>query len=118
MFILYWLYNPILELMDGLHAYQGLLEYTQPLLEGSPRRLCFSIFAFNIIGHVPGAAVAQMTFTHKIFGPMLMAAGVPPVGTTAVLLASSRGLVRAVSLIRYVRPDGAGAVYSSEIYAL
>ncbi len=36
MFILYWLYNPILELMDGLHAYQGLLEYTQPLLEGSP----------------------------------------------------------------------------------
>ncbi len=91
MFILYWLYNPILELMDGLHAYQGLLEYTQPLLEGiSPARLCFSIFAFNIIGHVPGAAVAQMTFTHKIFGPMLMAAGVPPQGTTAVLLASSQ----------------------------
>ena len=90
MFILYWLYNPILELMDGLHAYQGLLEYTQPLLEGiSPAWLCFSIFAFNIIGHVPGAAVAQMTFTHKIFGPMLMAAGVPPQGTTAVLLASS-----------------------------
>ncbi len=40
MFILYWLYNPILELMDGLHAYQGLLEYTQPLLEGSPRPGC------------------------------------------------------------------------------
>ena len=37
-----------------------------------------------------GAAVAQMTFTHKIFGPMLMAAGVPPQGTTAVLLASSQ----------------------------
>ena len=69
MFILYWLYNPILELMAWL---------------------CFSIFAFNIIGHVPGAAVAQMTFTHKIFGPMLMAAGVPPQGTTAVLLASSQ----------------------------
>ena len=31
-----------------------------------------------------------MTFTHKIFGPMLMAAGVPPQGTTAVLLASSQ----------------------------
>lgn len=31
-----------------------------------------------------------MTFTHKIFGPMLMAAGVPPRGTIAVLLASSR----------------------------
>ncbi|HHJ4499384.1 gluconate:proton symporter [Raoultella ornithinolytica] len=84
MFILYWLYNPILELMDGLHAYQGLLEGI------SPAWLCFCIFAFNIIGHVPGAAVAQMTFTHKIFGPMLMAAGVPPQGTTAVLLASSQ----------------------------
>ena len=91
MFILYWLYNPILELMDGLHAYQELLDYTRPLLEGiSPAWLCFSIFAFNIIGHVPGAAVAQMTFTHKIFGPMLMAAGVPPQGLTAVLLASSQ----------------------------
>ena len=88
MFILYWLYNPILELMDGLHAYQGLLDYTQPLLEGISPAFC--IFAFNIIGHVPGAAVAQMTFTHKIFGPMLMAAGVPPQGTTAVLLASSQ----------------------------
>lgn len=102
--------------MDGLHAYQGLLEYTQPLLEGSPRRLCFSIFAFNIIGHVPGAAVAQMTFTHKIFGPMLMAAGVRGDHRRAAGLIG--GLVRAVSLIRYVRPDGAGAVYSSEIYAL
>ncbi|EDE6508703.1 gluconate:proton symporter [Salmonella enterica subsp. enterica serovar Enteritidis] len=91
MFILYWLYNPILELMDGLHAYQGLLDYTHPLLSGiSPAWLCFCIFAFNIIGHVPGAAVAQMTFTYKIFGPMLMAAGVPPQGTTAVLLASSQ----------------------------
>ncbi len=91
MFLLYWLYNPILELMDGLNAYQGLLSYTQPLLEGiSPAWLCFFIFAFNIVGHVPGAAVAQMTFTHKIFGPMLMAAGVPPQGTTAVLLASSQ----------------------------
>lgn len=91
MFILYWLYNPILELMDGLHAYQGLLDYTRPLLEGvSPAWLCFIIFAFNIIGHIPGAAVAQMTFTHKIFGPMLMAAGVPPQGITAVLLASSQ----------------------------
>ncbi|STS91445.1 citrate transporter family protein [Klebsiella variicola] len=78
--------------MDGLHAYQGLLEYTQPLLEGiSPAWLCFSIFAFNIIGHVPGAAVAQMTFTHKIFGPMLDGRRrARRRGTTAVLLASSQ----------------------------
>lgn len=91
MFLLYWLYNPILELMDGLNPYQWLLDSTQPLLAGiSPAWLCFAIFAFNIIGHVPGAAVAQMTFTHKIFGPMLAAAGVPPQGITAVLLSSSQ----------------------------
>jgi uncharacterized ion transporter superfamily protein YfcC len=48
MFILYWLYNPILELMDGLHAYQGLLDYTQPLLEGSPRPGCAFVFSPSI----------------------------------------------------------------------
>jgi hypothetical protein len=91
MFLLYWLYNPILELMDGLNPYQWLLDSTQPLFADiAPAWLCFAIFAFNIVGHVPGAAVAQMTFTHKIFGPMLMAAGVPPQGMTAVLLASSQ----------------------------
>lgn len=120
MFILYWLYNPILELMDGLHAYQGLLDYTQPLLEGiSPAWLCFCIFAFNIIGHVPGAAVAQMTFTHKIFGPMLMAAGVPPQGThcgSAGFIAG--GLVWPVPLFGHVRADGAGAVDPSQVHAL
>ncbi len=98
MFILYWLYNPILELMDGLHAYQGLLEYTQPLLEGiSPARLCFSIFAFNIIGHVPGAAVAQMTFTHKNLWPDADAAGVPPWDHRRAAGLIPCGLVRAVS---------------------
>ena len=76
--------------MDGLHAYQGLLEYTQPLLEGSPRPGCALASSRSILSAMPGAAVAQMTFTHKIFGPMLMAAGVPPQGTTAVLLASSQ----------------------------
>lgn len=44
-------------------------------------------FSFAIIVML---LVALMTFTHKIFGPMLMAAGVPPQGTTAVLLASSQ----------------------------
>ncbi len=66
MFILYWLYNPILELMDGLHAYQGCWITPSRRWRDLPAWLCFCIFAFNIIGHVPGAAVAQMTFTHKI----------------------------------------------------
>lgn len=91
MFILYWLYNPILELVEKLNAYQTLLENVTPYLTGlSPAWLCFAIFLFNIVGHIPGAAVAQMTFTNKIFGPILLAHGVSPVGVTAVLLASSQ----------------------------
>ncbi|OTG85454.1 gluconate:proton symporter [Acinetobacter sp. ANC 4558] len=91
MFILYWLYNPILELVDKLDAYHTLLESATPyLVDLTPAMLCFGIFLFNIVGHIPGAAVAQMTFTHKIFGPILMANGVPPVAVTAVLLSSSQ----------------------------
>lgn len=90
-FLLCWFYNPILELMDQLNPYQWLLDSAHPLLSGiSPAWLCFAIFAFNIVGHVPGAAVAQMTFTMKIFGSVLAAAGVPPQGLTAVLLSSSQ----------------------------
>ena len=91
MFILYWLYNPILELVEKLNAYQTLLDGVTPyLVDLSPAMLCFGIFLFNIVGHIPGAAVAQMTFTNKIFGPILLANGVPPVAVTAVLLSSSQ----------------------------
>ena len=73
MFILYWLYNPILELVEKLNAYQTLLDGVTPyLVDLSPAMLCFGIFLFNIVGHIPGAAVAQMTFTNKIFGPILL----------------------------------------------
>lgn len=91
MFILYWLYNPILVLVEKLNAYQTLLDNAIPyLVDLSPAMLCFGIFLFNIVGHIPGAAVAQMTFTNKIFGPILLANGVPPVAVTAVLLSSSQ----------------------------
>ena len=63
---------------------------TPYLVDLSPAMLCFGIFLFNIVGHIPGAAVAQMTFTNKIFGPILLANGVPPVAVTAVLLSSSQ----------------------------
>ncbi|AOA57027.1 Na+/H+ antiporter NhaC family protein [Acinetobacter larvae] len=91
MFILYWLYNPILVLVEKLNAYHTLLDNVTPYLTGlNPAWLCMAIFLFNIVGHIPGAAVAQMTFTHKIFGPILAAQGVPPVAITAVLLSSSQ----------------------------
>jgi hypothetical protein len=52
--------------------------------------LCVIILWFNVIGHILGAAVAQMTFTAKIFGLLLAAAGVGPAATTAVILGSSQ----------------------------
>lgn len=90
-FFLFWLFNPILVLVDQLNAYHALLDAVHPLLVGvSGAMLCLIIVCFNVIGHIPGAAVAQMTFTAKIFGPILTAAGVPPTATTAVILGSSQ----------------------------
>ncbi len=90
-FFLFWLFNPVLVLVDKLNAYHALLDTVQPYLVGvSGAALCVIILLFNVIGHIPGAAVAQMTFTAKIFGPVLAAAGVGPAGTTAVILGSSQ----------------------------
>lgn len=67
MFLHYWLYNPVLVLVDKFGAYQAFLDDVTPYLQGfSATKLCFFIFLFNIIGHVPRAAVAQMTFTKKL----------------------------------------------------
>ncbi|WP_394062573.1 gluconate:proton symporter [Alcaligenes sp. WGS1538] len=90
-FFLFWLFNPVLVLVDQLNAYHALLDAVQPYLVGiSGAALCMIIVAFNVVGHIPGAAVAQMTFTAKIFGPVLAAAGVGPAATTAVILGSSQ----------------------------
>ena len=90
-FFLFWLFNPVLVLVDKLNAYQALLDSVQPYLLGvGGATLCVIILLFNVIGHIPGAAVAQMTFTAKIFGPVLAAAGVGPAGTAAVILGSSQ----------------------------
>ncbi|MFT8276814.1 amidohydrolase family protein [Kerstersia gyiorum] len=90
-FFLFWLFNPVLVLVDKLNAYHALLDVVQPYLVGvSGAVLCIIIVAFNVVGHIPGAAVAQMTFTAKIFGPVLAAAGVGPAATTAVILGSSQ----------------------------
>ncbi|MGO3892203.1 MAG: gluconate:proton symporter [Paenalcaligenes sp.] len=90
-FFLFWLFNPVLVLVDQLNAYHALLDAVQPYLIGvSGAALCMIIVGFNVIGHIPGAAVAQMTFTAKIFGPVLAAAGVGPAATTAVILGSSQ----------------------------
>ncbi|MBX6962692.1 gluconate:proton symporter [Alcaligenes faecalis] len=90
-FFLFWLFNPVLVLVDQLNAYHALLDSVQPYLIGiSGAVLCMLIVAFNVVGHIPGAAVAQMTFTAKIFGPVLAAAGVGPAATAAVILGSSQ----------------------------
>lgn len=90
-FFLFWLFNPVLVLVDKLNAYHALLDLASPHLAGiGGAMLCVIVLWFNVIGHIPGAAVAQMTFTAKIFGPLLAAAGVGPAATTAVILGSSQ----------------------------
>lgn len=91
LFFLFWLFNPFLVMMDKLNAYNALLDAAKPYLMGiSGATLCVIILWFNVVGHIPGAAVAQMTFTAKIFGPFLAAAGVGPAATAAVILGSAQ----------------------------
>jgi GntP family gluconate:H+ symporter len=90
-FFLFWLFNPVLVLVDKLNAYHVLLDLASPHLSGiGGPTLCVIILWFNVIAHIPGAAVAQMTFSYKIFGPLLIAAGVPPTAMTAVLLGGAQ----------------------------
>ncbi len=130
-FFLFWLFNPILVLVDKLNAYHALLELAGPYLTGiGGASLCVIILWFNVIGHIPGAAVAQMTFTAKIFGPMLAAAGVGPAATSALILGSAQidwfgpfptsdmfgqmGLARSTQL-KYMLYNGWGVVVANLI---
>lgn len=91
LFFLFWLFNPFLVMMDKLNAYNALLDAASPYLVGiGGATLCVIILWFNVVAHIPGAAVAQMTFTAKIFGPFLAAAGVGPAATAAVILGSAQ----------------------------
>ncbi|MGH3096243.1 MAG: Na+/H+ antiporter NhaC family protein [Streptosporangiales bacterium] len=90
LFMLFWLFNPLLELVDKTGAYQSLLHSSQPVLT-TVGTFGFCILALMIgwVG-VAGAAVAQVVLMDKLFAPIVASLGIPPTAWAAVLLGSSQ----------------------------
>ena len=90
LFILFWLFNPILVLVDQTKAYQALLDAGRPIL-ANIGGFEFGIFAILIgwLG-VAGAAVAQVVLINDVFGPIVQQLNLSPAAWVAVLLAGSQ----------------------------
>lgn len=90
LFLLFWLFNPVLTLVDQTKAYQALLDVGKPLL-GMIGAYQFGLIAILVgwVG-VAGAAVAQVVLMNQVFGPIVQQLGLSPAAWVAVLLASSQ----------------------------
>lgn len=90
LFLLFWLFNPILTLVDQTKAYQALLDAGKPVLS-AVSGYGFSLFA-ALIGWVgvSGAAVAQVVLMNQVFGPIVQQLGLSASAWVAVLLVSSQ----------------------------
>jgi Na+/H+ antiporter NhaC len=90
LFLLFWLFNPILSLVDQTKAYQALLDAGKPVLS-AVSGYGFSLFA-ALIGWVgvSGAAVAQVVLMNQVFGPIVQQLGLSASAWVAVLLVSSQ----------------------------
>ena len=90
LFLLFWLFNPILVLVDQTKAYQALVDWGKPFL-GMIGAYSFSLIAILIgwVG-VSGAAVAQVVLMNQVFGPIVQQLGISAAAWVAVLLASSQ----------------------------
>ncbi len=90
LFLLFWLFNPVLTLVDQTKAYQALLDVGKPLLS------MIGAYQFGLIAilvgwvGVAGAAVAQVVLMNQVFGPIVQQLGLSPAAWVAVLLASSQ----------------------------
>jgi hypothetical protein len=90
LFLLFWLFNPILSLVDQTRAYQALLDVGKPVLS-AVSGYGFSLIA-ALIGWVgvSGAAVAQVVLMNQVFGPIVQQLGLSASAWVAVLLVSSQ----------------------------
>lgn len=90
LFLLFWLFNPLIELVGQMEAYEALLEVGEPILS-EIGGYGFALLAL-VIGWlgVAGAAVAQVVLMDEVFGPTAEALGIPALAWVLVLLGSSQ----------------------------
>ncbi|MER5392325.1 SLC13 family permease [Saccharopolyspora sp. NPDC002686] len=90
LFLLFWMLNPMLELLEKSGAYDAMQRLMAPTLDDvGPWLFCIIVLLVGWLG-ISGAAVAQVVLLQKLFGPALASAGVPPGAWAAVLLGSSQ----------------------------
>ncbi|MEU6269698.1 hypothetical protein [Saccharopolyspora shandongensis] len=90
LFLLFWLLNPMLELLERSGAYDAMQRLVAPTLgDVGPWLFCMIVLVVGWLG-VSGAAVAQVVLLQKLFGPALAGVGIPPGAWAAVLLGSSQ----------------------------
>ena len=90
LFILFWLFNPFLELVSQTKAYEALLDIGKPILSAIgpyPFTLLASLVGW--LG-VAGAAVGQVVLMNQIFAPMIKQLAIAAPAWVAVLLVSSQ----------------------------
>lgn len=90
LFLLFWLFNPLIELVGQMQAYEALLDAGEPIL-AEIGGYGFALVALLIgwLG-VAGAAVAQVVLMNEVFGPTAEALGIPALAWVLVLLGASQ----------------------------
>ncbi|WP_205857350.1 SLC13 family permease [Phytoactinopolyspora endophytica] len=90
LFFLFWLFNPLLVMLEESGAYEAMLEALEPTLE-SVGAWPFLMIAL-VIGWVgvAGAAVAQVVLINELLWPLAAALGIPPTAWSAALLGGSQ----------------------------
>jgi H+/gluconate symporter-like permease len=90
LFFLFWMFNPLLVVMEKSGAYAIIVENSKPFLESvGPWGFLMLVLLIGWIG-VSGAAVAQVVLIDKLFAPLAAQLGIPPVAWAASLLGGSQ----------------------------
>lgn len=90
LFLLFWLFNPLLVVMEGSGAYESMLSALEPTLESvGPWGFLMLVLVVGWIG-IAGAAVAQVVLINQLFAPLAMSLGIPPGLWAAALLGGSQ----------------------------
>lgn len=90
LFILFWLFNPLLLILETSGAYDSLLNTLQPTLENvGPWPFLMITLLIGWLG-VSGAAVAQVVLIDKLLWPLASTLGIPPGAWAATLLGGSQ----------------------------
>jgi predicted histidine transporter YuiF (NhaC family) len=90
LFLLFWLFNPLITLMGKTGAYDAMLSAATPILKMiGPYGFCVLALLIGWLG-VSGAAVAQVVLVDSIFKPIVITLGIPSRVWVGVLLGSSQ----------------------------